>query len=337
MLEKFLDILSGALKFDMVTLILLFVILLLIPFILPFYELIRKKEKNLDIDLFYSRDPAFWGDSYLRLLLCTLSNNLKGINSFEDLKKIEKDLFFEMEFCFDKGKDKFLITKNLSSCNLCSNKIDFVTINVGNLELKGEHFFSKELVVFGDLYIHSGCFFNNLIVIGNVYVNSNIKVLNFLHVDGEIYINSETDVQGMIFASKKIFIFSKVYFKKIFSPKIISKYDSDIEKEYQIVEEDKKIVISGNIKLDGNFIIDSKEKYVIIDGNVVSDKDIYLRGNVWVLNNLFCQGNINLSDGVLVGNIGKIKSVIAKRKIIISGNVKIYGYIHSEISSIIIP
>ncbi|MCS7243762.1 MAG: hypothetical protein RMJ36_03390 [Candidatus Calescibacterium sp.] len=337
MLEKILNILDTVLKVDMVTLILLFVILLLIPFILPVYELIRKKEKNLDIDLLYSRDPAFWGSSYLKLLFCTLSSNLKSIHSFEDLKKIEKDLVLEMEFCFDKGKDKFLITKNLSSCSLCSNKIDFVTINVGSLELKSDHFFSKELVVFGDLYINSSCFFNSLIVIGNLYINSNVKVLNFLHVDGEIYINSETDVQGMIFASQKIFIFSKVYFKRMFSPKIISKYDSDIEREYEIADEDKKIVISGNIKLEGNFIIDSKEKYVIIDGSIVSDRDLYLRGNVWVLNNLFCQGTISLSDGVLVGNIGKTKSVIAKKKIIISGNVKVYGYVYSEGGSIIMP
>ncbi|MCX7758420.1 MAG: hypothetical protein N2169_02235 [bacterium] len=337
MLPELFDILFKFLKFDMLTLLLLFVILLFIPFVLPIYELVRKKEKNLYIDLLYSRDPAFFGSSYLKLLSCTLSNHLKGIHSLEDLKKIENDLLIEMNLCFDKGKEKFLITKNLGSCNLCTNKIDFVTINVGSLELRKEYFFSKELVVLGDLYIHDNCFFNNLIVIGNMYVNSKIKILNFLHVDGEIHINSETNVQGTIFASKKILILSKLHFKKIFSPKIISKYDSDIEKKYETLDEDKKIVISGNIKLEGNLIIDSKEKHVIIDGNVVSDKDIYLRGNIWVLNNLFCQGSINLSDGVLVGSLGKIKSVVAKKKIIISGNVKVYGYLHTEGSSIIDP
>lgn len=320
-------------------LVLVFIFILLLPFLPSIIEIFRGKERTMDINLLYSRDPAFWGNSYLKLLSCTIYNNLKGIKTFEDLKKISKELIIEMEFCFDKGKDKFFISKNLDNLHKISKfkNIDFVVIAVDNSVLSNEYLFNKELVVFGDLNINHSCFFNSLIVVGNLYVNSKTKIARYLHVDGFIYINQELEVGNAAYSSKGIIINAPFHCKKIFSPKNISGKESNIEQMYNNIDDNKKIEISGNIKIEGKFSIDSKEKYVKIDGNLVCDSDLFLKGNIWVTQNIFSQENVFLFDGVVVGTSGKYKSVVARKNIKVSKSVKVYGYLHSEKQIYIIP
>lgn len=320
------------------TLVILFFILLLIPFFFPVYELIRKKEKRLDIYLLYSRDPGFWGSYYIKLLDCTISNNMRNVNSMRDLKKLQNDVFLEIELCYENRKEKIFITKSFDKNDSYlkrTSRIDFVVLNTQDLELNREFIFEKELIVLGDLTINTKCFFNNLLVLGNIFFNSSAEVLNHLYAEGEIHIDSILTVSGSIFSSKKIFINSKLSSKRIFSPEII--FIDDIDQKYQQIDENKKVELSGNIKVNGNFIIDSKEKYIIIDGNIVCDNDLYLKGNIWVKNNVFSQGNISICDGILIGKKGKIKSVVARKSINITGINKFYGYIHSEKGILINP
>lgn len=328
------------LHLDLWQIVLIFVIIFAIPLIFPLYELWRKKEGKLNVDLLYSRSPDYWGKSYLNLLLCTLSNNyLNNIRSFDDIKKIETDVLLELNFCFDKGKDKFFITKNFVE-NIekiaDTKKINFIVLNTDSLVLDKSFVFNKEVVVLGDLVLNSECIFHSLIVLGDLYINSKTRVLKFLHVEGKVFINNEINIGNIFYASDSISIFASVAYKRIFSPRIISKEDID-EYKYTNVEENKKIEISGNMKIEGKFNIDSKEKYVIIDGNLVCNSDLKLAGNVWAKNNVFSQENIFLSDGVIVGVSNKIKSVVARKKVVINGKVKIYGYVHSEQEAIITP
>ncbi len=319
--------------------VLIFAIIFAIPLIFPLYELWRKKEGKLNVDLLYSRSPDYWGKSYLNLLLCTLSNNLNNIKSFDDIKNIEADVLLELNFCFDKGKDKFFITKDfVKNIEKITNakKINFIVLNTNNSVLDKSFVFDKEVIIFGDLILNSECIFNSLIVLGDLYINSKTRVLKFLHVEGKVFINNEINIGNIFYASDSISVLAPVAYKRIFSPRIISKEDID-EHKYLNVEENKRIEISGNMKVEGKLNIESKEKYVIIDGNLICNSDLKLAGNVWAKNNVFSQENIFLSDGVIVGVSNKIKSVVARKKVVINGKVKIYGYVHSEQESIINP
>lgn len=320
-------------KLSLEVMILLFFVLLIAPIFFPIYELFRKRDKNLDVDILHTRDPAFLGNSYIKVISCTISKYFNNITSIDDFKKLDSELFFEMDFCFDKGKDKVLITKDFNHSGYRKDsRIDFVVINTMDLELREQFFFKKELIVVGNLIINEKCFFNNLIVLGDVFINFPVDILNFLHVNGEIEVSSRLNVGRSIYCSKRMVVNSTVSSMKIFCPELICKKNFHVEEKYQHVDvdENKIIQISGNIKKNDNFIIDSKGKYVIIHGSVVCEKDITLVGNVWVKDNLFSQGNISISDGVVVGTGGKIKSVVARKFINISGICKFYGYIHSE-------
>ena len=336
-LVSYIENLLSNLNLEPKYLILLFILMFLLIFLLPIYEVFRRKEKHLEVDLLFSKEPDFWGKSYLSILLCTLSPNLKNVTSLKDLEKLPVSVLYEAQLCKSYKKEKIFITRNfqdLKNLLLNNKKIDYIVVYYGDLFLREEFFFTKELVVFGNVYVYSKCFFNSMIVVdGNLYVNENTEIANFLHVEGQISVNKKLVVEKMIYCSKEVFVDGFISYKRIFSPKIILKEDFDYD--YDNLPEDKKIEITGNIKIEGNVNIETKSKYVKIDGNLISDGDITIDGSVWVLNNIFSQKSIKLSNGVIVGSLGKIKSVIAKRNIIIEGKVKVYGYVQSMENSII--
>ncbi len=61
----------------------LFIILLIIPFIIPLYEAIRKKEQKLEVNLLYTKQPDYFGKEFLKLMDCSLNNYLKNYRNFE--------------------------------------------------------------------------------------------------------------------------------------------------------------------------------------------------------------------------------------------------------------
>lgn len=99
---------------------------------------------------------------------------------------------------------------------------------------------------------------------------------------------------------------------------VITKYSLIIEEDAFIcghVKSRKSIRIKKGVKIDGNVFADEK---------VVLEEDVYLSGE------LFSQQDICIGSGCVIGQKGKIKSVIAKENISVYENVTVYGYVGCE-------
>jgi len=317
----------------------LFIILLTIPFIIPIYEVIRKKERGLEINLLYTKQPDYFGKEFLKLIDCSLNNYFKKYINLESINKIQ-NLYLEIILC-NKRKEKIFISDNFYNIYKIlkpkKNALDIIIINKKQIQLNNEFYFLKEFIAKEDLEISSNCEFNSLIVKGNLILNNNsyTKIHRYLYVEGDIIINSPLDVDLSIFCYNNIYINSAVTFKRMFAKEILTKLNSDIEflDEKSKIDEQRSININGSLKLEGNLEIKEKNRYVIINGNLISNSNVVIDGNVWIKGNVFSQENIEIYNGVIVGEKGKYKSIIARKKITLGPNVKVYGYIHSELLS----
>lgn len=119
------------------------------------------------------------------------------------------------------------------------------------------------------------------------------------------------------------------------------------EDEYDEVEKDVK-EISADSTIKGNVI--TKNTLVIkegthINGHIKSRKDIVIEKNVFIHGNVFAEGKIDIQSDVcitgdvfsqediyvgynsVIGQRGKVKSVVAKSRIFLCEEVTIFGYI----------
>jgi cytoskeletal protein CcmA (bactofilin family) len=317
----------------------LFIILLIIPFIIPLYEIIRKKEQKLEVNLLYTKQPDYFGKEFLKLMDCSLNNYLKNYRNLESLNKIQ-NLYLELILC-DKRKEKIFISDNFYNIYKIlkpkNNLVDIIIINKKELNLNKGCYFFKEFIANDNLEISSKCEFNSLIVKGDLILNPNssTKIHRYLHVEGDIFIEAPLDVELSIFCENNIYINSYVSFKRMFAKEILTKITNQFEylDEKNYLDYKRNINIKGSIKIEGNLEIKDKNKYIIIDGNLISNGNIIIDGDVWIKGNVFSQENIEIYNGVIVGEKGKYKSIVARKKITLGPNIKVYGYIHSELIS----
>jgi hypothetical protein len=264
----------------------LFIILLIIPFIIPLYEIIRKKEQKLEINLLYTKQPDYFGRDFLKLMDCSLNNYLKNYRNLESLNKIQ-NLYLELILC-DKRKEKIFISDNFYNIYKIikpkNNLVDIIIINKKELNLNKECYFLKEFIANDNLEISSKCEFNSLIVKGNLILNPNssTKIHRYLHVEGDIFIEAPLDVELSIFCENNIYINSYVSFKRMFAKEILTKITNQFEylDEKNYLDYKRNINIKGSIKIEGNLEIKDKNKYIIIDGNLISNGNIIIDGDV---------------------------------------------------------
>lgn len=88
-----------------------------------------------------------------------------------------------------------------------------------------------------------------------------------------------------------------------------------------------QVTINGNVRCEGHVTIG---KGSIINGDLFSEGSIEIFEDAMVTGSLFSQDTIHLHPGTSVGKAGHIKSIIAKKKIILENNVIFYGYALTE-------
>ncbi|MBX0312681.1 MAG: polymer-forming cytoskeletal protein [Sulfurihydrogenibium sp.] len=187
----------------------------------------------------------------------------------------------------------------LNDEKLLENTMDIPIVFTKDAVFYQNYTFKKELVVFGNAVFKNACRMRSLYVKGDCIIDAPIYITRWMHVEGTLLINSYADLGVSVYA-RKIKIRSRATFRRAFAQ--------------EITTSDKSI---DNVKL-------------IINGNIFRDDDIEIEGNVWIKGNVFSQGIIVIRNGVIIGEEGKIKSLVARDEIFIGGAFKIYGYIHSE-------
>lgn len=134
------------------------------------------------------------------------------------------------------------------------------------------------------------------------------------------------------------------------NPETDSRMGTKADGERELVEKDIKIieknqVVNGNVITRYALVIEEGavifghiksrksiqvKKGAKIDGNLFADGKIVLEEDVCLTGELFSQQDISVGAGCVIGQKGKIKSVIAKENIALHENVTVYGYVGCE-------
>jgi cytoskeletal protein CcmA (bactofilin family) len=278
----------------------LFLIFLFLPFTFPILELLLKRDaKPIPIDLEYKKDPNYFTKRFIRLLDDALKN--LNIQEIKEPTPAKLELINETWIVFPSNK------------TLKENTINNPAVFIGDAVFSQKHIFKRELAVLGNAVFKNECVARTLYVKGDCIIGAPIRIARWVHVEGTLTINSYADLGVSVYA-REIKIRNKATFKRAYAKKIDTLDEPLIDKK-------------SDVNLQENL---GSKIPIIVNGNIFRDVDIEIEGNVWIKGNIFSQGSITLKNGVVVGEEGKAKSVVARDKIVIKGPFRIYGYLHSE-------
>lgn len=296
-------------------LFLIFLILLVLPFIPAVIELIKKKDvEPLKIDIERYKDPAFFGKQYKIFL--------------ENLKRPDKKVYqlSPNTLKIEVSKEKFETIKICENSLTTIQQEEIIIARGENVQTQEPLKTNREITVQGNLTVNHPLETKALLVEGNLVINSNLKVGYWIHVEGQAKINN-TSILGVNAFFKELHIMSSCLFKRIFASKI---FVGKISNQDKFFSESNTSIIKGTIKAKKDITIKTQDRKLIIEGNLISDKSIIIEGDVWIKGNIFSHTGIVILNGAIVGEDNKIKSIVAKKKIILVNNCKIYGYLHTE-------
>jgi hypothetical protein len=83
----------------------------------------------------------------------------------------------------------------------------------------------------------------------------------------------------------------------------------------------------GSVKSHSSIVL---EEGVKVSGGLFAEGDIFVGKNCRVAGNVFAQGSVAISHGAEIGAAGGTKSVIAKKRILLGGGVKVFGHISTQ-------
>ena len=295
--------------------------MLLLPFSASILEVVfRKDAKPVYINLDYTREPDYFGKSFMTVLK-------KALNSLNmNIEEIFSCCYVSLSM--PRGKEWI----NFTTPDFLSEKeVLAVTVFLSDTHLNTEKTFKKEVVVLGDFLLTENCTMRSLYVRGDCIIKSCLRVERWLHIEGNLEVNSFTTLGCSSYVKGDAVIKGSVAFKRFYA-KRISTFTCE---QKESGSEKNSVNIKGPLKTKWPLIIDGTKRSICIDGDLFSEGDVEIQGNVHVKGCVFSQGNVVLKHGVRIGDKDRIKSVVAKEKIIIKGAFEIYGYLHAENGGII--
>jgi hypothetical protein len=300
---------------EVILLVVLFFILLFLPFIPSIIELFLKREvKPISIDIERKKEPDYFGKSFINLLATALKE-LK-IQEVEKLNPVYLKLKLSREEWVGFLNDE----------KLAESTMDTPVIFTKDTVFLQNHIFKRELVVFGNAVFKNTCVARSLYVKGDCVIEVPVHIARWVHVEGTLIVNSNADLGVSVYA-REMKIRGWTTFKRAYAKKIDTSDEPLVDKENNT---GRVINLKGNFGITGSITISGKERPVFVDGDIFCDGAAQIEGDVWIKGNVFSQDSITLKNGVVIGIEGKVKSVVARGEILIKGPFRIYGYIHSE-------
>ena len=338
--------------------ILLFALMIAMPFLLGYKELTEKKDdKNLYVNRNYVRNPRYFGQSFRALLE----------KSKAEWEKAQEGTVIKIHL----SKDELLnVEHNISAEPVA---IDAMAMYMGNSVIAAKSGFQKEVYGQGTMEFGEGCWARAIATDGNLRLAHGCKVVRWLDVEGEGIIEDDAILGISASSGTSLQLGKNCSFKRLYAPKISVGISSDAvltkaeqlaptlpkpkfnEIEYNIEKieplEDKEKRPYGSFVFPKTIVMHKAltiKKDMIVLGNIKAKKDLIIEDNVVVLGNVFCEGvltvgkgcvlgsvvfsqeDINLGPGTTVGSKGKLKSLIARGKITLAQGVTVYGYVLTD-------
>jgi predicted acyltransferase (DUF342 family) len=327
----------------------LFIALLLLPFIPGILELIKKEDSEpLFISMDYTRNPRYFGKSY-KMLLNRATSGLTLSPGFHEVKLSKNE--------------KIEITESIDIPDkMETNHLLYVT---GNFFSGSHALFNKEVYVNGNAVIGSNNIIQAMVGLGSVAVSEGTQFRRWLDADGNITIGANCDLGISVSSGDKINLACNCVFRRLYGmpvvtgPKKIEEFrhpqKTSLPNEPSLSEvsftrnKDKTVsagsIINNNIVFLGNVSIGSGtiikgtiksygdillEQDVIVYGSIFADGDIFIGRNATINGHIFSQKSIFISEQSIISRPDKIKSIIGKKEIQIGQNVTVYGFISTE-------
>lgn len=321
-----------------VLLVIIFAIMTAFPFLLAL-RIPKEKQGTLVVQSDNKRDPRYFVQSFQKIVKSALETRTE-----EKVLQLSKpEPFVYAEEVKGKAADKLVICKD-----------DFVTEEafVCEREIYSEHVVTLAAETKA-----------RAVAAKRLYLEENSTV--FRWSDGKEAMYAERGCNLGVSATSAVYlqVMENCSFRRLYAPQvdILTKkgeeqperrtliqeegLDADfesmpVEKNVKVIEKNR--VIKGNVITKYPLVIEegvkifghvksrkgiSVQKNVRIDGNLFADGTIILREQICLTGDVFSQQDIYVGPDCVIGQKGKIKSVVAKENIVLCEAVTVYGYI----------
>ena len=326
--------------------------------LLPFWPGLRESlwprdEYPLPVNLHYSKDPRHLGNSFRRILFEGLGSHAAapGIRTV----RLSKDETVEVQ-------SDCRIETGLT--------LPHILLVQGKLQTQAQATFRKELYVAGSASIGRRCRLRSLACDADVMLGQQIRIIRWIDANGDIRVGAGSRLGVSCSCAGRLVLGHDVEFQRLFSPQIISpsyqerhlpehpsgrsprtaatqiktiddvtdyRRTSSLLMSGTVIEQNlvvkgdlnlaDRVSIHGDVRCDGRAIIGRDS---VIWGDLFAEGPIEILHNAVVFGNLFSQDSVRLYPGVRIGRAGRIKSIIAKKRIVVDHNVVIRGYVLTE-------
>jgi len=238
-----------------------------------------------------------------------------------------------------------------------------------------EMVFEKEIYIKGNAQLGNKNTARAIVCEGNLTIKDGTRIIRWADSQGTLTVFNDCDLGISTSSGTELLIGKNCSFKRLYAPVILlgKKKDelhkgilgsitekspviySDIIRDIKYVDNEitneegiikSTIITKYDITVNSDFEVQghiSSHKDVKIDDNAVVHGNIFAEGNIFIGRNakvlgvVFSQENIYVEDGAVIGQPGKVKSMVARGSISFGDNCRVHGYIGTETKGRISP
>ena len=321
-----------------------FLLLLLLPFLPAVLELSQPHDaRALSINMEYSRDPRYFGNSFKGILNRALKTEClsEGTGEITLSKRETVEIVSNAKIPAGDTVDHLLVVKG-----------DFVSLEGVTL--------NKEIYVEGKALLGEGNTVRALAADGKVHLAFKTKVIRWVDAEGEFIADRLCDLGWSISSGSELMLSPDCLFRRLYGLPVLTWHDDqdeevfDTDKECEEIGDsaiisdrnwtiippqtriDKTLIFKQNLRIKRNCVFDKDvktykklilEEGVRISGNVFAENGITTGPSTHILGNIFSQESIYLGKGSKIGSPGATKSAVSRGEIVLDRGVVIYGYV----------
>lgn len=323
---------------------LMFLFLLLLPFLAAIKELVRPLDaQSLSINMEYSKDPRYFGNSFKGILKRALPN--------QDVSEGTKHITLSKQETIE------IISKGEIPAN---TDVDHVLYVTGDLTSHANVTLHKEIYVTGKASLGERNTLRALAAEGEVSLSSQTTVIRWVDAGGGFSADISCDLGWSVSSPNRLKIAPDCRFRRLYGMPVLTWKEepnneiTETADEYEGIAEavflsdrdwtiipprtkiDKSLIFKQSLRIKKNCVLDRDvktykklvlEEGVRIKGSVFAENGITTGPNTRIFGNVFSQEAIYLGIGSTIGRAGAIKSVVARGEIVLDRGVVIYGFV----------
>lgn len=312
-----------------------FLALLFLPFAVSLLSLRKSKDVSLYVKSDNVRDPRYFSNSFRSLVE-------KGIDPQTRTITMSKS-------------EPFVYARELQD-TVC----DCIVVAQSHFQPVGVACFAKEIYAASSVQIPPHTSLRAIACLDRLEIGQNCEVVRWADSDGQMTVAAGCALGMSISSGERLLIAKGCTFRRFYSPEIIigsslvrpkhTPTDTAISSERLINPESigvhetvnstivteyslsigESAVIMGSIKSNHHVYVHRNAR---INGNLVADGIIILEEGARVLGSVFSQDSVLVGPGVEIGVKRKIKSLIARKSIVLCETAMVFGYVGCETDS----